>query len=348
MTALETLYGVNLFARERKDATECKRALESLSRPDKQFDSIRIAGSNGKGSVATKIARSLELSGKRVGLFTSPHIESFCERIQVNGKMIPMSRVDPLLNQVFSVAPGLTFFDYTTLIALLYFAEQKVDVAVLEVGLGGRLDATSIVDPTLTIVTSISLEHTQILGNTIEEIAREKTAIFRKGVPAVVGPTVPESQSGDAKRVVGPFSDFEAENRAIAEAACNILGIEPLGIEATPPCRFEEVEPGVIFDVAHNPEALQQLLVRVQVLHPGKTIHVVASFGKEKNIEGCIAAIEAKATLHLVQLDHERAADLHEYKTTPLREAISKAKRHGEIVVVCGTFYLMHDARSCL
>ncbi len=145
--------------------------------PERSFPTIHVAGTNGKGSVVTKISKALELSGLKVGRYTSPHLISFRERIQVNGEWISEEFISRRMKLIFQKVDQkkipATFFELTTLLAFDYFREMKVDVAVIETGLGGRLDATNIIQPILTVITSISLDHAQILGSTLEEIAVE-------------------------------------------------------------------------------------------------------------------------------------------------------------------------------
>lgn len=157
--------------------------------PYRSFPSIHIAGSNGKGSTAAMVAAILQSAGYRTGLYTSPHLIDFCERIRINGKMIGKRDLVRLTNEISGTVRrvGATFFEVTTAIAFKYFAEQKVDIAVVETGLGGRLDATNIITPLLTIITTISLEHTQILGTHLSDIAYEKSGIIKSKVPCVTG-----------------------------------------------------------------------------------------------------------------------------------------------------------------
>ena len=164
--------------------------------PHCHYKTIHIAGTNGKGSTAHTIAAILQSAGYRVGLYTSPHLVDFRERIRVNGKMISKARVVRFVEEEKSFFEPLqpSFFEITTSLALLYFAEQKVDVAVIEVGLGGRLDCTNIIHPELCVITNISFDHTSFLGNTLAEIASEKAGIIKKDVPVVIGETLPETK----------------------------------------------------------------------------------------------------------------------------------------------------------
>ena len=169
---------------------------EHLGRPHRQFKSIHIAGTNGKGSCSHTIAAILQAQGYKVGLFTSPHLVDFRERIRVNGECVSEQYVIDFVEKERNFFEPLhpSFFELTTAMALKYFAEQKVDYAVIEVGLGGRLDCTNIITPILSIITNISFDHTQFLGNTLAEIAGEKAGIIKKGVPVVIGEYTSETK----------------------------------------------------------------------------------------------------------------------------------------------------------
>lgn len=190
--ALTYLYG--LAPRGiRLDLDRMNRALSLAGRPEQGLRCIHIAGSNGKGSTAVMIEAGLRAAGYRTGLYTSPHLHRFVERIRVDGRPIRESQVCDAVERLRRAlsspnAPELTFFESATWIAFECFREQKCDAVVLEVGLGGRLDATNVIDdPVLGVITTLSLEHTQYLGDTIEEIAYEKAGILKPGVPAVIG-----------------------------------------------------------------------------------------------------------------------------------------------------------------
>ena len=169
---------------------------EHFGHPHRLFRSIHVAGTNGKGSCSHTIAAVLQAAGYRVGLYTSPHLVDFRERIRVNGECIPEQYVIDFVEQERHFFEPLhpSFFELTTAMAFKYFAEQQVDYAVVEVGLGGRLDCTNIITPVLSVITNISLDHTQFLGDTLERIAAEKAGIIKAGVPVVVGETVPETR----------------------------------------------------------------------------------------------------------------------------------------------------------
>ena len=169
---------------------------EHFGHPHRQYKTIHIAGTNGKGSCSHTIAAILQSQGYKVGLYTSPHLVDFRERIRVNGECVPEQYVIDFVEQNRSFFEPLhpSFFELTTAMALKYFAEQKVDYAVIEVGLGGRLDCTNIITPMLSIITNISFDHTQFLGNTLAEIAGEKAGIIKPHVPVVIGEYLEETR----------------------------------------------------------------------------------------------------------------------------------------------------------
>lgn len=170
--------------------------MDLLDYPHHKFPSVHVAGTKGKGSTASLIASALQASGYKVGLYTSPHLEDFRERIVINGEMISEQRVIDLADQMRPLTekvPETTTFELTTAMAFLYFAQENIDIAVLEVGLGGRLDATNVVDPLVSVITSISYDHMSVLGNTLTEIATEKGGIIKPGRPVVIAPQKPEA-----------------------------------------------------------------------------------------------------------------------------------------------------------
>ncbi len=273
-----------------------RRAARHLGAPQSAFRSIQVAGTNGKGTVSTLTAHALERSGVRTGLFTSPHFHRFSERIRIDGEEIAPGDLLPHLETLLSLAETrdipLTFFEVATLAALAAFREAGVEVAVLEVGLGGRLDATSIADPAVSAVTSIGFDHTAFLGDTLSRIAEEKAAIARDGVPLILGDLPDEALKTTidiAERVGAPccliHRDFDLpenllppwpgahqrDNTAIAlELYRVILKEDPRfslnrfreALETVSlPGRFEVLERSsrFILDGAHNLEAVSAL-----------------------------------------------------------------------------------------
>ncbi|MCD6067411.1 MAG: bifunctional folylpolyglutamate synthase/dihydrofolate synthase [Bacteroidetes bacterium] len=165
------------------------KLMDALDHPYRQFKSIHIAGTNGKGSTSHMIAAVLQQAGYKTGLYTSPHLKDFRERIRVNGKMIPQNYIVDFVEQhkqgFEAIEPS--FFEWTVALAFDYFAKEKVDVAVIETGLGGRLDSTNVVIPELSVITNISMDHMNLLGDTLEKIATEKAGIMKKQVPVLIG-----------------------------------------------------------------------------------------------------------------------------------------------------------------
>jgi dihydrofolate synthase/folylpolyglutamate synthase len=181
-----------------KGSLENTLALDTLfDRPHRKFPAIHVAGTNGKGSVSHMMASVLQNAGFKTGLYTSPHLKDFRERIRVNGEMVPKSFVLDFVNRFLemnktaSLEPS--FFELTVLMAFEYFAQEKVDVAVIEVGLGGRLDSTNIICPVLSIITNISLDHTALLGDSLGKIALEKAGIIKPFIPVIIGETHPQT-----------------------------------------------------------------------------------------------------------------------------------------------------------
>ena len=202
---------------------------EHFGHPHQKYKTIHIAGTNGKGSSSHTLAAILQSQGYKVGLYTSPHLIDFRERIRVNGECVPEQYVIDFVeeNRAFFEPLHPSFFELTTAMALKYFAEQKVDYAVIEVGLGGRLDCTNIITPILSIITNISFDHTQFLGNTLAEIAGEKAGIIKPGVPVVIGEYLPETRTvfeKKAKSENAPIlfaQDFDADHLESSET-CDV------------------------------------------------------------------------------------------------------------------------------
>ena len=173
----------------KKDLHNTIALCENLGNPQNKFKTIHVGGTNGKGSTSHMLAAIFQEAGYKTGLYTSPHLKDFRERIRINGEMIPESFVADFVNQQQSIIEAVSpsFFEATVAMAFSFFAEEKVDIAIIEVGLGGRLDSTNIITPELSVITNISLDHTNILGNTLEEIATEKAGIIKPGIPVVIG-----------------------------------------------------------------------------------------------------------------------------------------------------------------
>ncbi len=269
LTFLQSLYDLTQKKHQVMGLDSFKELLQKIGKPQLCYPVILVAGSNGKGSASLKIAETLRLSGYKVGLYTSPHLSCFRERIRINQTMIAEQ---DLLNTYASIpfSQEHSFFERTTATAFQYFANNHVDIAVIEVGLGGRLDATNCCSPMLSVITSISLEHTEILGDTLNAIAKEKLGISRVNIPLVVGPTFPNIPIDPAiplYRVSCAEVNYDAQNQAVAKQSLELLknsfkiSEEAMqeGLNKRPSCRMEKIPPRYILDVAHNPAGMRAL-----------------------------------------------------------------------------------------
>lgn len=369
-SALKQLYQVSLHSGIKLGLKNSLELSRRLSHPEQQYKTIHVAGTNGKGSVVTKIAKGLELAGYRVGLYTSPHISCFRERITINGNMIGERDVARLLNKLFELKIDATFFELTTFLAFLYFAEQKVDFAVIETGLGGRQDATNVINPILSVITSISLDHTEILGNTEEQVAYEKAGIIKYHSPLVVGPRAHQDiilqiariQNSELFPVIGRFASYDQENNEIAKTALEFLGITDTAeaLKVRPPCRREVLLDGkVILDVAHNPDGLRELFRTLD-----KKMRIIFGLSKTKDITGCLAIMKEHGShFHLVEASNGRGISVQELRSIMLDQGfdegdisiddtiaktIERAISGRDPVLICGTFFIMSEARKAL
>lgn len=282
--------------------------LKKLGNPEKKFKSIHVAGTSGKGSTAFYILQLLKFSGYKVGLHISPHLNYIGERMQINGKNISVKRlvrlvnvIKPVVDDIKSKQPQITpsYFEILVAISFLYFAKEKVDFAVVEVGLGGRLDATNVLLPEVSVITNIGLDHTEILGNTLEKIAGEKAGIIKTHVPVVTAALgnslkviekvakakgarlinnytqgIKNLQNSDVLRYITNTNDIDSYIPYYVNLECALLAISAV-LELKIPVsagslkkafsvqfagRFEEIEQGVILDGAHNVDKMKSLV----------------------------------------------------------------------------------------
>ena len=341
---LELLYKRFVFKGIKLGVSNMKKLQEAFEFPDRSFPIIHVAGTNGKGSVSTKVAACLK--GK-VGIFTSPHISSFRERIQINDSMISEDEIVSYVEKILAVEGILpTFFEITVMIALLYFRDQQVDHAVLEVGLGGLYDATNIVEGKVAVITSIAFDHEAYLGNTLEEIAKNKAGIIKPNSKVVLGPSAAKFiETGNTSYIIGKkFKTADEENSEIAKIALRAYNKphDLKGLSVRPKCRMETIA-GVILDVAHNVAAIKELLSNIK----GK-IHVIFGSSEDKDYKSSLALIKSRAdVVHLYSNFHERAHDFQQ-ENIPVLEAKKIAEEAGSTLVVCGSFFLMSDIRKQL
>lgn len=319
---------------------------EHFGHPHRSFRSIHIAGTNGKGSCSHTLAAILQEAGYKVGLYTSPHLIDFRERIRVNGQPVPEAYVIRFVEEERAFFEPLhpSFFELTTAMAFRYFAEEKVDVAVVEVGLGGRLDCTNIIRPDLCIITNISLDHVQFLGDTLEKIAGEKAGIIKPGIPVVIGETTPETRpvfQKKAEEVGAPIHfaeeevkevhpDWEYElkglyqekNRRTLWAALPLLQeggyqisesdiqagfahvVELTGLMG----RWQKLQehPTVVCDTGHNVGGIQYIAeqLRRQVF---RRLHIVIGMVNDKDVRGVLDLLPREATYYFTQASVKRA-----------------------------------------
>lgn len=320
---------------------------EHFGHPHRKFRTIHVAGTNGKGSVSHTLAAILQTAGYKVGLYTSPHLLDFRERIRINGEKISEDYVVDFVAQEKDFFEPLhpSFFELTTAMAFKYFAEQKVDVAVIEVGLGGRLDCTNIIQPDLSIITNISLEHTQFLGDTLEKIASEKAGIIKPGVPAVIGETTPETKPvflQKAKEANAPLyfaeengrEDFpgispelkgiyQQKNKQTIVTALTVLRDLGYRFDATMVRygfghvssltglmgRWQQLQerPTLLCDTGHNVGGFQYIGEQLKTL--GKKLHIVIGVVSDKDVRGMLAFLPQNATYYFTKASVKRALD---------------------------------------
>lgn len=316
-----------------------------LGNPHDLFPSVHVAGTNGKGSTSHMLSSALQAMGYKVGLYTSPHLLDFSERIRVNGQVVESHFIIDFVQQhkAFFIDQKLSFFEITVGMAFAYFAKKKVDYAIIEVGLGGRLDATNIISPLLSIITNIGFDHTEFLGNSLAEIAFEKGGIIKENIPVVVGDSSDETlpvfrqlaKEKAAKLILAEERDipdfpidlvgnYQEKNRQTAYTALMVLlgnevpqkaisgfskVIETTGLRG----RWEEIEsaPKVVVDVTHNAEGFQQLVEEWKTI-PHNQLHLVLGFVKGKNIKEILGLLPRKAKVYLCAPGISRAMEVNE------------------------------------
>ncbi|MGC6456675.1 MAG: bifunctional folylpolyglutamate synthase/dihydrofolate synthase [Coraliomargaritaceae bacterium] len=323
-----------------------QRFVAALGNPHKQFPLIHVAGTNGKGSVCAMLETLYQNNGYKTGLFTSPHLVHLGERVQVNRCPLTMEDIDRYTSRLRTVAEDLdeetpgshpTFFEFMAAMAFLHFAESKVNIALIETGLGGRLDATNIVDPELSIITTISLDHTEMLGETLTEIAGEKAGIVKPKKPILIGHLPPEAQTV-VRRIAAErsspllklekrfptredlpetnlFGAFQRINAGLALQATEILSKSfPIrSIQAFRhvdwPGRWQKLEISkrtLILDATHNPEGAQQLTDSLSSLN-NKPIVVAGTLGEERGRHLMQAIAPYAREVYLVEPNQPRA-----------------------------------------
>lgn len=349
---------------------------------------IHVAGTNGKGSTCAFCESVARAAGYKTGLFTSPHLVEFGERIRVNGVNIPDADAARLIGKVREVVqdwePCPTFFELVLAVAMLWFAEQEVELIVLETGMGGRLDATNAVPKDVAVLTPIGLDHTQYLGGTLYEVAGEKAAILSWHRPAVSAPQEPESMraiqeaarrmdtycrviTGECDQPLGLKGVHQRRNAALALAALRALPHflcsaeeEARGLaEVRWPGRFEEVQPGVIMDGAHNPHAMHVLTRTWREAFGGQKARCIYAGSADKALDEVLellSPIVGEWVLPPVQSPRilspaEMAAKVQAASAAPVSTPATLAECLVDMpagTLICGSFFLLGEAKSIL
>lgn len=368
--------------------TNIRRLLAEMDDPHHGLNFLHVAGTNGKGSVCAMLDSICRAGGLRSGLFTSPHLVRFNERIRVQGEPIQDDDVACAvehIRQLIDHRRHPTFFEITTALAFEFFLRKGVDIVILETGLGGRLDATNVVTPKVSILTAIDLDHQKWLGNSVSEIAKEKAGIIKSKVPVVSGPQLSEVHAvidavaaGKLTRVryvEKPLEEVaiplpgmhQKFNAAIAVAALEeaALPLTPtairLGLERTVwPGRFHQVEPDLILDGAHNPSAARQLAETWKESRGSVRPTIIFGALRDKDISGMLAALEPIASEFLiVPVRNQRAASTAEINPflpagvpgtsfDSVSEALDNARRLPRPILVTGSLFLVGEILALL
>jgi dihydrofolate synthase / folylpolyglutamate synthase len=361
---------------------------QSLAYPAHGVTVIHVAGTNGKGSTCAMIDRIARACGKRCGLFTSPHLIDFRERIKVSGVEIPEADCAEILTELRGICEQMTqpptFFEITLALAMRWYKQAGCDLIILETGMGGRLDATTAVPADLCVITPIGLDHMQYLGDTLEEIAREKAGIFVAGKPIIAAAqpaTIERVLEMEANEARAPIEfirepllgysmalagDHQCWNAALAVAALHRLGI-PLSAESVReglsrvewPGRFELIRPNIILDGAHNPAAAEVLAATWNNKYSGKKAALLFSAVDGKDTAGILAILAPLASrIFFCPVNTPRAVSAAELATqlpidAPPHElfpnfeaALDATSQQADPILIAGSLFLVGEARA--
>jgi len=315
----------------KKDLTNTVAFAKQLNNPELRFQSIHVGGTNGKGSTSHMLASILQEAGYKVGLYTSPHLKSFTERIRINGNEISKDYIGEFIrkHKSFLEKQQLSFFEMTVGLAFQFFADQKVDIAIIEVGMGGRLDSTNIITPLLSIITNIGLDHTQFLGETLPEIALEKAGIIKKNIPVIIGEKQNETtpvflekaketnssiyfasdnfkryktdllgnyQQKNANTVVNAIQHlqhFKLDKNHIDKGLANVIQNTKLKGR----WQILQDEPKLICDTAHNREGLQIVMDQLSK-EKFEILHIVLGVVSDKDLAKILNIFPKNATYY--------------------------------------------------
>lgn len=333
----------------KKDLTNTHLLINHLENPHQNLKCIHVAGTNGKGSTSHMLASILQEAGYKVGLYTSPHLKDFRERIKINGQDISEEFVCDFINtnKPFFESNEISFFEMSVGLAFDYFSKKKVDITVIEVGMGGRLDATNIITPLLSVITNIGLDHTQFLGNTLEAIAYEKAGIIKPKIPVVIGEYTPETkrvflakadtcnsaiyfaseliskaypsdligdyQNHNKKTVLQTIQllinqkEFSITEEAIEKGFLNV--INNTGLQG----RWQQLgeSPKIICDTAHNKEGLSIVMQQIEK-ESFETLHIVFGVVNDKNLDEILPLLPKNAIYYFSKPNNPRGLNEHD------------------------------------
>jgi dihydrofolate synthase/folylpolyglutamate synthase len=370
-------YLSSLIDREKKNGIKYRKSLKSFKEhlnifgnPHKNLSGFLIGGTKGKGSTAHIIESICRASGYRTGLFTSPHLISYLERIKINGEPVSKGKFASLIEEISKGKNNISVFETLTIMAFLLFEREEVDYSIFEVGLGGRLDATNVFNPDVSIMTSISLDHTEILGPTIGEIAREKAKILRKNRINISAPqekkvekilkdevdgnieyvknykvsSINENQTifklGEEEVRIGLVGEVQALNASLAITACRKSGINPSAdklnttlLSLKIPGRFQIIKrnPYIIVDGAHNVASIKALKETIQRIY-NKKVLLVFSCLRNKDIRGMLKAIKPIVRkIYPTEISYPRKIPLDEIKKIVSEAGINMAETTGVV-----------------
>jgi dihydrofolate synthase/folylpolyglutamate synthase len=345
-----------------------RRALTLLGDPQRKFAAVQIAGTNGKGSTAAMTEAILRAAGLRTGLYTSPHLARFTERIRVAGREVDGDHLVVLDRRLEATGVRLTYFEIATVLAFLALSEEAVEIAVLETGLGGRLDAVTTCEPLATAITSIDLDHTGYLGHTLREIAREKAGILKAGVPCFLGRLPAEADqeiAAAATRLGAPLlrldRDFGApavslgllgphqrDNAALAvalaETAAAAIGraLDPAVIDRALagvvwPGRLERVGDDLLFDCAHNAQGARALAAALPELAAGRRVALLVSIAGDKDAGAILAALAPVAQAFCATRSESPRAVPPETLAVTARDYFAEVAAHDDVTQALAT-----------
>ena len=334
----------------KKDLSNIILICEHLYNPQNNFKSIHVGGTNGKGSCSHMLSSILQEAGYNVGLYTSPHLLDFRERIKINGEMISKNSVSKFMNKNldFFESNNLSFFEMTVGLAFDYFSKNKVDIAIIEVGMGGRLDSTNIINPILSIITNISLDHTRFLGSNISDIAKEKGGIIKDNIPVVIGQTQQEispifTEIAKSKKSEIIFADhfiydtyncdlkgdYQKKNIKTVLKSTEILkhldykindshiktGLNNVSNNTGLQGRWQVIQrkPMIICDTAHNEAALGEVISQLMDMEYSD-LHFIIGFSNDKNLKKISKIFPEDSKYYFVQSKVGRARDAKEVR----------------------------------